>query len=193
MWFLFGHEHARYQLYAACVMPDHVHLLLEPQIKEQDKDGKPVFWPLGELFHSIKSFTAHEINKLEGTSGQIWENESFDRMLRGDSDLEEKFHYICRNPWDNNVVSMREPYPWLWTPDAPMTEPGAQTPLPGSATVPVASVGVPPTESSAPVGTGTAARDAQHGDRDGRGPLSSDQIQIDIALRVIAARIRPLR
>jgi alanine--tRNA ligase len=115
---LFGDEQRRYQLYAACVMPDHVHFLFEPQIKEQDKDGKSVFWPLAELLHSIKSFTAHEINKLEKTTGQVWENESFDRMIRGDADLEEKFHYICRNPWDSGVVPMTENYPWLWTPDA---------------------------------------------------------------------------
>src|SRR5437660_819792 len=101
---LFGHEQRRYQLYAACVMPEHVHMLFEPQIKEQDKEGKPVFWPLKELLHSIKSFTAHEINKLEKTTGQLWENESFDRMIRGDADLEEKFHYICRNPWDSGVL-----------------------------------------------------------------------------------------
>ena len=63
---LFGHEQRRYQLYAACVMPDHVHFLFEPQIKEQDKEGKPVFWPLAEILQAIKSFTAHEINKSEG-------------------------------------------------------------------------------------------------------------------------------
>ena len=115
---LHGHDQRRYQLYAACVMPDHVHFLFEPQIKEQDKDGKSVFWPLAELLHSIKSFTAHEVNKLEKTAGQVWENESFDRMIRGDADLEEKFHYICRNPWDSGVVPITENYPWLWTPDA---------------------------------------------------------------------------
>ena len=137
---LFGHEGNRYQLYAACVMPDHVHFLFEPQIKEQDKEGKPVFWSLVELLHSIKSFTAHEINKLEEASGQVWENDSFDRMIRGDADLEEKFHYICRNPWDSGVVPPTENYPWLWTPDSSGSA--------GSAVVPTASVGVPPTESS---------------------------------------------
>jgi len=40
---LCAHEQCQYQLYAACVMPDHVHLLFEPQIKEQDKKGNPVF------------------------------------------------------------------------------------------------------------------------------------------------------
>src|SRR6266487_4216068 len=62
---LFMHEQRRYELYAACVMPDHVHLLFEPQIKVQDHEGKPVFWSLSEILHSIKSFTAHEINKAQ--------------------------------------------------------------------------------------------------------------------------------
>jgi alanyl-tRNA synthetase/REP element-mobilizing transposase RayT len=175
---LFGHEGHRYQLYAACVMPDHVHFLFEPQIKEQDKEGKPVFWSLVELLRSIKSFTAHEINTLEKTSGQVWENESFDRMIRGDADLEEKFHYICRNPWDSGVVPPTENYPWLWTPD-----------FSRSAVVPTAPVGVPPTESFPQK---TAGRDAQQGDRDGRAPHSEEQIQIDIAFRVIADHIRTL-
>jgi threonyl-tRNA synthetase/REP element-mobilizing transposase RayT len=116
---LFMHEQRRYELYAACVMPDHVHLLFEPQIKEQDREGQPVFWPLSEILHSIKSFTAHEINKAQQTKGNpVWEKESFDRILRGDSDMEEKFHYICRNPWDSGVAQPEEHYPWLWTPNA---------------------------------------------------------------------------
>ncbi len=115
---LFGDQQRRYQLYAACVMPDHVHLLFEPQIKEQGPDGQPIFWSLQELLHSIKSFTAHEINKLNDAAGPVWENESFDRMIRGEADLEEKFHYVCRNPWDSGVVSQSEDYPWLWTPEA---------------------------------------------------------------------------
>ena len=36
-------------------------------------------------------------------------------MIRGDTDLEEKFHYICRNPWDSGVVPPTENYRWLWT------------------------------------------------------------------------------
>ncbi|HXT38453.1 MAG TPA: transposase, partial [Candidatus Angelobacter sp.] len=117
---LFMHEQRRYELYAACVMPDHVHLLFEPQIKEQDENGKPIFWPLSEILHSIKSFTAHEINAVQNSKGNlVWEKESFDRMIRGESDLEEKFHYICRNPWDAGVAKQDENYLWIWTPNAP--------------------------------------------------------------------------
>ena len=117
---LFMHEQRRYELYAACVMPDHVHLLFEPQIKEQGQDGHPVFWALSEILHSIKSFTAHEIDKAQQAQGNpVWEKESFDRIARGDADLEEKFHYICRNPWETGVAKQDENYPWLWTPNAP--------------------------------------------------------------------------
>ncbi|MCI0746542.1 MAG: alanine--tRNA ligase-related protein [Verrucomicrobia subdivision 3 bacterium] len=187
---LFGHERLRYQLYAACVMPDHVHFLLEPQIKEYDKENKPVFWPLPELLHSIKSFAAHEINKLEKTSGQLWENESFDRMIRGDADLEEKFHYICRNPWDAGVVPMTENYRWLWTPDVPAS---GMEPVGGTPTGATGTVALPVPQSSADAArssAGSVPRDAQQSDRDGRAPHL--QIQIDIAFRVIADHIRTL-
>ncbi len=59
---LYADEHRQYQLYAACVMPDHVHLLFEPQIKEQDRDGKPVFWSLSRNFagHQIGQRAQHQ-------------------------------------------------------------------------------------------------------------------------------------
>jgi alanyl-tRNA synthetase/REP element-mobilizing transposase RayT len=122
---LYAHNHRQYQLFAACVMPDHAHLLFEPQVKEQDKDGKPVFYSVRQVIQDIKSVTAHKINKAaKVTDVHVWEEESFDRLMRGDSDLEEKFHYICRNPWDNRVVPATENYRWLWTPDAPVARTG---------------------------------------------------------------------
>ena len=182
--------------------------LFEPQIKEQDKDGKPVFWPLPELLHSIKSFTAHEINKLEKTTGQVWENESFDRMIRGDADLEEKFHYICRNPWDSGVVPITENYPWLWTPDAPSAK-GSATESTGRGARPSRS------HRSASRRPNLRARQANEftsaivfarfrsccarraAGRPGRSRSptnlhSQEQIALDIAFRVIADHIRTL-
>ena len=47
---------------------------------------------------------------------RVWENESFDRVIRSEHDLEEKFHYICRNPWDSRAAKPDEDYLWLWTP-----------------------------------------------------------------------------
>jgi REP-associated tyrosine transposase len=105
----------RYQVFAVCVMPDHVHLLVQPWAKQHGADGNPIFWKMSELTHSIKSFSAHAINKLEHVTGAVWEEESFDRYVRSERDLREKFRYICRNPWEARLVGASDDYPWLWT------------------------------------------------------------------------------
>ena len=108
---------SRYELFAVCVMPDHVHILLQPWPKDQDCEGKPIFWSISELAHSLKSFTAHKINKLEKSAGAVWEEEVFDRYIRSEADLHEKFCYICKNPWQSGLVAPGEEYEWIWTPE----------------------------------------------------------------------------
>jgi alanyl-tRNA synthetase/REP element-mobilizing transposase RayT len=121
-------DDSRYTLIATCVMPDHVHAILQPLVKEQNEKGETVFWSLGELLHSIKSFTAKQINKAEGTTGAVWEQERFDRYVRGDQDLEEKFRYIVNNP---ERAGLGEEYPWIWTREdrfGKMPKPAGETP-----------------------------------------------------------------
>src|SRR4029077_20384757 len=56
-----------------------------------------------------------EINRAENSQGkQLWENEYHDRLMRSDHDVEEKFLYVCRNPWTENLVGSDEDYPWVW-------------------------------------------------------------------------------
>ncbi len=106
----------RYELFAACVMPDQVHFLLQPWPKDGSDEKKNVlFWPVAELLHSIKSFSAHAINKAEGKNGGVWEKERFNRYVRSNTDLVEKFEYILRNPWESGVAKQNEDYPWILT------------------------------------------------------------------------------
>ena len=68
------HDHGkRYQLHVAVVMTEHVHLLLKPL---GDEKG----WPYGlpAILKLIKGTSARSINKLLGSSGPIWQEESFD-------------------------------------------------------------------------------------------------------------------
>ena len=109
---LHARDHGQIELYAACVMPDHVHLLFEPQVKSTE--GETAFWPLSEILQGIKSASAHAINKALNRSGAVWEKESFDRLIRSESDLQEKYEYICRNPWDSSVVVSDEEYRWVY-------------------------------------------------------------------------------
>jgi RecG-like helicase/REP element-mobilizing transposase RayT len=106
----------RYELYAACVMPDHAHLLIEPMIERAGDSGNPVFFSLSKILHSIKSYTATRINKIEKRTQAVWETESFDRVIRSESDLQEKFLYITRSPWDAGVAKPDRDYRWVWYP-----------------------------------------------------------------------------
>jgi AICAR transformylase/IMP cyclohydrolase PurH/REP element-mobilizing transposase RayT len=103
-------------LHAAVVMPDHVHLLLTPYETEA---GQAV--ALGELLHSIKSYSAHEIAKLTNVTGAVWLDENWDRVIRNEKEFAEKREYIETNP---DRAGLGSQYRWRWTGDAGFQEGG---------------------------------------------------------------------
>jgi len=117
---LYAREIGQIHLYAACVMPDHVHLLIEPQVKSHEPDSTPIFYTLTEILQSIKSVTSHKILKQRRTDLQnenikhVWDQESFDRLIRSESDLIEKYDYIISNPIADGLVKHAKDYAWLW-------------------------------------------------------------------------------
>jgi REP element-mobilizing transposase RayT len=103
-------EHGeRIHLYAVVIMPDHVHLLLLPL---RGEDGWP--FPLVNILQCMKGATAHRINKSLGREGPVWEEESFDHVLRSDEVLKEKIEYLRQNPVRRRLVVRPEDYRWLW-------------------------------------------------------------------------------
>ena len=99
----------RIHLHAVVVMPEHVHILLRPL---RDENGWP--FPLVDILQCFKGAPAHRINRLLGTSGPVWEEESFDHVLRSDESLKEKAEYIRQNPVEAGLVRRPEEYRWLW-------------------------------------------------------------------------------
>ena len=99
----------RIYLYAAVIMPDHVHLLFHPL-----RDNQGWAFPLVDIMQCMKGATAHRINKLLHRSGPVWEEESFDHVLRSDESLKEKAEYIRQNPVRRGLVERPEDYRWLW-------------------------------------------------------------------------------
>jgi REP element-mobilizing transposase RayT len=98
----------RIRLLAAVVMPDHVHLMLVPR---RDESGWP--FPLVDILQCLKSVSAHRINKLLKRSGPVWEEESFDHVLRSNESLKMKCEYIRQNPVVAGLVQRPEEYRWL--------------------------------------------------------------------------------
>jgi REP element-mobilizing transposase RayT len=104
------HDHGkRIQLHAAIVMPDHVHLLLTPV---RDQQGWP--YALPAILKLIKGVSARSVNKLLNCSGPVWQEESFDHVLRSTESFAEKLEYIRQNPVRQGLVGRPEDYPWLW-------------------------------------------------------------------------------
>jgi hypothetical protein len=47
-------------------------------------------------------------------SGPVWQDESFDHVLRSDESLKQKLEYIRQNPVRQGLVKKSEDYKWLW-------------------------------------------------------------------------------
>jgi REP element-mobilizing transposase RayT len=104
------HDHGkRLLLTAAVVMPNHVHLLVKAL---RDPAGWPYELPV--LLHSLKSASAHSVNKLLSRNGQVWQNESFDHVLRSYESLKAKCEYVRQNPVRAGLVDCPNEYPWTW-------------------------------------------------------------------------------
>ena len=90
-------------------MPDHVHLILSPLL-----DTTENVFGLAEIMNGIKGASAHGINKALARKGHVWQDESFDHVLRSDESLRERVEYICQNPVRKRLVERVDDYPWLW-------------------------------------------------------------------------------
>lgn len=80
--------------YAICVMPNHVHWVME--LYNKDKNGKAVW--LDDILKSVRQFSATQINQLEHISGKLWQKESWDTTIRDDRHLYEAIEYTRNNP-----------------------------------------------------------------------------------------------
>jgi putative transposase len=102
---------ARLNLHGAVVMPDHVHLIFTPRY-----DGDSLY-SVAEIMQGIKGASAHKINRLLSRSGQVWQRESFDRVLRREESIRVKVDYMIQNPVRAGLVKAAGEYRWLWVPD----------------------------------------------------------------------------
>lgn len=88
----------RYTLWAWCVMPNHVHALVEPLAP----------YGLPAVLHSWKAYSATGVNRLPGRSGPLWQKESFDHLVRRESAFDYFVDYILGNPEGAGL----EDWPW---------------------------------------------------------------------------------
>ena len=79
-----------YELGSYVVMPNHVHAIVQPLLCEVE--------PLERILQSWKRHAARQINRQFGLTGHLWQEESFDRIIRDEEHLWRAIQYIGANP-----------------------------------------------------------------------------------------------
>ena len=75
----------KWRVLAAMLMPDHLHTVVSPR---KDRDAK-----LGNFSGALKRWMRKELN-----ASWNWQPGCFDRLLRSDESLHEKWIYVQENP-----------------------------------------------------------------------------------------------
>ena len=77
----------RYELLAYAIAANHVHVIVKPLSDHT----------LSDLLHSWKSHTSHEINKALNRTGDVWQDECYDHLIRDWDDYLNQRDYILRH------------------------------------------------------------------------------------------------
>ena len=94
-------EHA-FEVVAFCVMPDHVHLLLEGAAEDADLRHAVPLW---------KQRTGHWWRSRLGS--RLWQPGFHDHVLREQEDTRSVVGYLLLNPVRAGLVTRVEDYPWV--------------------------------------------------------------------------------
>lgn len=90
-----------YTLHAWVIMPNHIHVILEPRIA------------LPTIMRWLKGRTGRVANRILGRTGKpFWQDESFDHWVRSREELRQLIGYVERNPVKAKLVQAEEDWPW---------------------------------------------------------------------------------
>lgn len=101
-------DNSIYDLYAYCIMPNHVHLVFK-MLKRNKNNETPA---LTKVLQNLKSYTALKCNSILNRTGSFWQAESFDRVIRDEEELESTIRYVLQNPVKANLVDTWMDWPY---------------------------------------------------------------------------------
>ncbi|MGI8604298.1 MAG: transposase [Verrucomicrobiales bacterium] len=92
----------RYTLGSSVIMPNHVHVIVEPISPHI----------VSEILRSWKTFTSRQANLRLGRTGEsFWQRESFDRWIRDRDERQRIEDYIDNNPLKAGLCATFEEWP----------------------------------------------------------------------------------
>lgn len=135
-----GQELQHYILHRYCVMPNHVHLVIEPlpdnapselstmsgpqwppmfykdegraMLTTHAEAEKLVWRPIGTILKALIGSTSRQITQALNISAPIWMTESYDHWLRNGGEYERLLAYVDNNPVKAGLC--KRPEDWKW-------------------------------------------------------------------------------
>jgi putative transposase len=106
-----------FDLYAFCIMSNHVHVVFEPLERKSDYQSdlqtQSNVLLLHKIMQSLKRYTARKANIVLGREGAFWQGESYDHVIRDNDEFLRIIHYVTENPVKAGLVSQWDQ--WQWT------------------------------------------------------------------------------
>ncbi|MDX1523893.1 MAG: transposase [Anaerolineae bacterium] len=102
-------NHKVYDLEAFCIMPNHVHMVFTPLVKEEKE-----YHSLSAIMHSLKLYTSREANDLLQRNGGFWQHENYDHVVRDEAEQNRIITYVLNNPVKAGLVQYWEEWPWTY-------------------------------------------------------------------------------
>jgi REP element-mobilizing transposase RayT len=90
-------------------MPNHVHLVCTPIQKDERE-----YYSLSAIMHKIKRFTARDANKILERTGDFWQHENWDHVVRDDGEKKRIIAYILDNPIKAGLVDDWKRWKWMY-------------------------------------------------------------------------------
>jgi REP element-mobilizing transposase RayT len=97
------------ELHAAVIMPEHVHMIFSVL---RSSDGEN--FTFAEILGPVKGIHCTRDQQGDEETGTVWQDESFDHVLRSEEKLDDKIEYLRQNPVRRGLVKRPEDYKWLW-------------------------------------------------------------------------------
>ena len=101
----------QYQLDAFSIMPNHVHVVFKPSMRQDIPES------LSSIMHSLKRNTAKRANEVLSRSGSFWEHETFDHYIRNQGEWKRIVRYVLSNPVKAGLVKTWQEWPWNYVRD----------------------------------------------------------------------------
>jgi len=105
-----------YRLHAFCIMPNHVHMLIDQQGVSEPAlrvHGR-IYTALSRAMRLLKGKSAALCNRYLGRRGPFWQHESYDHLVRDEKEYERILAYIIINPIRAGLGPDWEQWPYTY-------------------------------------------------------------------------------